>query len=175
MAPSSNPSSPRAPRRPSTMASLGAVLLLGGLTGVSASCVLVVDDTECGPNAYEYRGACFCEDGFEGDPGFDEGCDPIMTVRITDDCDDSADIGWKLFSDDRDWTWPSGTAVYVTPGLGLDGYETITCKDGEQICFGAESESGLTWGVGTDFSQGCEDCCFICGPYEHDLGFLTCG
>lgn len=143
-------------------------------SALSLGCVFYVEETECGPNAYDYRGACYCEEGFTGDDPRGDGCSPLMTFRITDACDDEADVAWKLFSDDRDWTWPSGTAVYVTPGFERDGLETIECVQDELICFGAEADSGLVYGVGIDFSEDCDDCCFRCDSYELDLGLLTC-
>ena len=155
--------------------SLRVCLLAVSFSSAAAfGCVLYVEDTQCGPNAYDYRGACYCEDGYDGDHPRDEGCSPVMTFRITDACDDGHDIEWKLFSDDRDWTWPTGAAVYTTRGLDYDSYESILCDEGELICFGAESGTGLVWGVGLDYSAACDDCCFVCGSYEQDLGLLYC-
>ena len=150
------------------------LLALGFTSAAGLGCVFYVEDTECGPFAYAYRGECFCEDGYTGENPRGEGCEPLMTFRVTDDCDDGADVAWKLFSDDRDWTWPQQDGIYLTPGLGFDGLETIVCEEGELICFGAESDSGLSYGVGLDFSQSCSDCCFVCDSYEVDIGYLTC-
>jgi hypothetical protein len=97
-----------------------------------------------------------------------------MSFLITDDCDDNADVLWKLFSDSRDWSWPEGEGVYVTPGYLYDGVEAIVCQEDEFVCFGAESESGLTYGVGLDYAETCDDCCYRCGSYQVDLGYLTC-
>ncbi len=146
------------------------------IASASLGCVLYVDDTQCGAFAYDYRGACYCEDGYEGDDPEGAGCDPVMTFRITDACDDDGDVAWKIFSDDRDWSWPSGDDVYWTEGLDYDALASVVCENGEFVCFGAESESGLVWGVGLDFDADadCDDCCFRCGAYEQDLGFLTC-
>jgi len=148
-------------------------LAAGALAAVFGGCVFYVDDTQCGPFAYDYRGACFCEDGYQGDP-YTAGCSPVMTWRVTDDCDDGVDVGWKLFANDRDWTWPSGDAIYVTPGFGFDGLEAIVCEPEELICFGAEAASGLVYGVGLDFGESCNDCCFPCRSQELDIGYLTC-
>lgn len=137
-------------------------------------CVFYVEETECGPFAYDYRGACFCEDGYEGDDPQGEGCSPRMSFRLTDDCDDGDDVYWKLFSDDRDWTWPAGDSTYLTPGYAYDDLQTITCQADEWICFGAETYGGLVYGVGLDFTADCSDCCFRCESRELDLGYLTC-
>jgi hypothetical protein len=158
----------------SRLAFRSSLLLLGFSAAAGLGCVLYVEDTECGPNAYDYRGACYCEEGYDGDDPRGAGCSPLMTFRITDDCDDGYDVAWKLFSDDRDWTWPEGSAVYVTPGLGYDGLETIVCEQDEWICFGGETEGGLVYGVGLEFTESCDDCCFPCESRELDLGYLTC-
>ncbi|NVB42551.1 hypothetical protein G6O69_32305 [Pseudenhygromyxa sp. WMMC2535] len=150
------------------------LLSLTFLSAASVGCVLYVEDTQCGEFAYAYQGDCYCEDGYQGDDPRGVGCDPVMSFLITDACDDGADIEWKLFSDDRDWTWPTGDDVYRTSGFDVDNREYIVCEQGEIICFGAQGAEGLTWGVGVDYSESCDDCCFSCGSYEQDLGFLTC-
>jgi len=152
-------------------ASLMGLAMLGSAV---AGCVLYVEDTDCGPNAYAYRGDCFCEDGYQGNDPYGKGCSPIMTFLITDDCDDGYDVAWKIWADERDWTWPSGDAVYVTPGYLYDQYETIECEQGELLCFGAESDGGLVYGVGLFNTESCDDCCFPCESREYDLGYITC-
>lgn len=149
-------------------------VIVGFAGALAIGCVFYVEDTQCGPFAYAYRGACYCEDGYDGNDPRGDGCSPLMTWRVTDDCNDGADVAWKLYASDRDWTWPAGEAVYLTPGLGYDALETIICNDGELICFGAETESGLVYGVGLDFAQSCSDCCYSCSSRELDIGYLTC-
>lgn len=146
----------------------------GFVTALVAGCVFYVDETECGPFAYDYRGSCFCEDGYEGDDPYVDGCSPVVTFLLTDDCNDEQDVYWKLYSDDRDWSWPAGESTYLTPGFGIDQYQTITCEFEEWICFGAETSGGLVYGVGLDFGADCSDCCFRCESGQIDLGFLTC-
>jgi hypothetical protein len=143
--------------------------------GMGLGCVLYVEDTECGPFAYDYRGDCHCEVGYEGDDPYVEGCAPRMTFRLTDDCDDGSDVLWKLFSDAREWSWPSDDDVYRSPGYLYDDLRAITCEPDEWICFGAETEAGgLVYGVGLDFSAQCDDCCYPCESRELDLGYFTC-
>jgi len=151
-------------------------LFMGFAIGSGLGCVFWAEDTHCGPFAYRYRGDCICEDGYQGDDPYVEGCAPVMTFRLTDDCDDGADVLWRLFSDTREnWQWPEGEDVYETPGLGWDDLRAITCEPDEWICFGAETESGtLVYGVGLDFSASCDDCCYPCESREIDLGYLTC-
>ncbi len=150
------------------------LLALAFASAASVGCVIYAEDTQCGPNAYDYRGDCYCEEGYDGSDPRGEGCSPVMTFLLTDACDDGDDVMWKLFSDDRDWTWPTGAETYTTRGFDVDNYESILCERGEWICFGAQSEGGLTWGVGLDYAESCDDCCFECGSYTQDLGFLTC-
>lgn len=151
------------------------LLALGFASAAGLGCVLYAEDTECGPFAYDYRGDCFCEDGYDGDDPYVHGCSPVMTFRLTDDCDDGQDIYWKLFSDARKWSWPTGEDVYESPGLGYDDLRVITCEPDEWICFGAANETGsLVYGVGVDSSAECDDCCYPCESREVDLGYLTC-
>jgi len=154
-----------------------ALILLGMAFAITAGlgCVFWAEDTHCGPYAYGDRGDCYCEDGYQGDDPYGAGCSPVMTFLLTDDCDDGSNILWKLFSDDREWTWPEGDEVYTSPGLDYDDLRAITCEPDETICFGAETESGgLVYGVGLDFSAQCDDCCYTCESREVDLGYLTC-
>lgn len=152
------------------------VLAVGFAITAGLGCVFYAEDSHCGPFAYGYRGDCYCEDGYQGDDPYGQGCSPVMTFRMTDDCDDGSDLLWRLFSDTREgWQWPEGEDVYVTPGLGWDDLRAITCEPEEWICFGAETESGtLVYGVGLDYSASCDDCCYPCESREVDLGYLTC-
>jgi hypothetical protein len=149
---------------------LATLTLSGGL-----GCIVgVVDGPDCGVNAYDYGGTCACVAGYDGDP-YDE-CEPLMDLLVTDLCDDGLDVEWKVFSEDRDWVWPTGSQVFVTAGYDFDNYETIQCSEGESLCFGALAGE-QTWGLGLEGPAGglnCEDCCFDCGPYTFDLGYLTC-
>jgi len=148
--------------------------------GLSTSCVLAVYEDEqpqCGPNAYAADGQCWCYEYFDGDAyDLDVGCDPILTFRLTDSCDDGRDVEWRVWSLDRDWVWPEQGQVFVTAGYGVDTLQDIRCHEGELLCFGAAS--GQTWwelGLeGPDGPHSCSDCCVECGSFEHDLGFLTC-
>ena len=161
----------------STLARRGMLFAAGLLGAVGAACVVaVVDDGgACGINAYFTSGQCYCLDGFGGDP--DQGCDPIMTVWITDACDDGLPIQWRLFADEREWVWPEEGLVFETTGYLEDNYQDILCFEGERICFGGAAGERV-WDLGLEGPQGphsCDDCCFDCGAYEFDLGYLGCG
>ena len=169
-APASQPGGvPRAGR----CAGLLTAALLGG--GLSNACVIgVVDTPNCGVNAYDAGGTCACLVGYDGDPY--EACDPLIDLLITDLCDDGLDIEWRIFAEERSWVWPDGSQVFVTAGYDVDTVETLQCYEGETLCFGAASGDQV-WGLGLEGPGGnlsCTDCCFDCGAYLFDLGFLTC-
>ncbi|MEM1389137.1 MAG: hypothetical protein AAF748_07775 [Pseudomonadota bacterium] len=74
-------------------------------------------------------------------------------------------ISIKFFSDVRDWEWPGNNQVYyVDP---RDGVRTMTlsCNQGERICYGAwlDSNPNYIWGVGRTGNSGCRSCCYVCG------------
>ena len=153
------------------------ISLMGGLVafalGVTAGCVfVVVDQVDCGVNAYDYGGSCACFAGYDGDPYTE--CEPLLDLLLTDLCDDGLDVEWRVFAEERDWVWPEGGNVFVTTGYEVDNYQTIQCHEGESLCFGAASGE-QSWGLGIEGDLDCDDCCFDCGAYEFDLGYLTCG
>lgn len=155
---------------------------------------------ECGQNAYCSQGACFCELDHVGVCGENAGCLPearlcdgeqdcpnaadeaiaacssplFLEWLITDDCDDDLPIEWRLFAQDRDWTWPGTKTTFKTTGLGAEDYQTVQCFEGEMICFGGRS-GAVTWGFELDGSGSCDACCAKCTAGVLDLGFLTCG
>jgi hypothetical protein len=69
----------------------------------------------------------------------------------------------ELYSQDRNHVWPGGGEVYV-----LDDGETkqmsLSCKQGENICYGAwiKGDQETYWGVGPSNAQSCTDCCYTC-------------
>ena len=148
-----------------------ASLVSSGMLG----CVLSsVPGPECGLNAYDYGGACACIANYDGDPY--EACEPVMELLITDLCDDGLDIEWRVFAEDRDWVWPDAAQVFWTAGYDVDVIESLQCQDGESLCFGAVAGDEV-WGLvleGPGGELACTDCCFDCGAYLFDLGFLTC-
>ena len=143
-------------------------------------------DLGCGANAYCSEDLCYCQPGAvsvcenggclpldqvcdgtvncaEGNDEAVEICYPtvVMPWSVMDSCPDGLDIEWKLFSDDRDWAWPSGDDVFWTGGLDVEVFEYIECGEGELICIGAGA-GDQSWGVGLDGLGGCEDCCWEC-------------
>lgn len=69
----------------------------------------------------------------------------------------------QLYGQDRDHVWPGPDEVYL-----LDDGETrtmsLSCQDGEQICYGAwiSGDPDTYWGVGPDNRQDCSTCCYTC-------------
>ncbi len=155
---------------------LGVLALgLGGMLG----CILYVDESTsecyavtCGANAYCDQGLCSCHPGYGGVA--DVGCEPLMSVLVTDLCDDGLDVEFRLFSQDYATTWPTNSTLF-TAGYNVDTIHEIRCASGEIVCFGAQAGE-LSWGVGLDGELGCgAPFRFECGPYTVDAGFLTCG
>ncbi len=159
------------------MRSVRSVLALG--LGGALSCILYVDDTDaeceavtCGANAYCDAGQCSCYPGYGGVA--EQGCDPLMSVLVTDLCDDDLDVEFRLFSEYDDTTWPTNSTLF-TAGYDVDTIHEIRCLDGEVVCFGAQA-GDLSWGVGLGNDLSCgSPFRFECGPYTVDAGFLTCG
>jgi hypothetical protein len=149
--------------------------LFGLLVGVTTGCIIAqVPGVDCGVNAYDYGGACACIANYDGDPY--EACEPLLDVVLTDLCDDGLDIEWRVFAEGREWVWPDSGHVFVTSGFDVDVVQSLQCQEGESLCFGAAA-GDQSWGLGLDGFDGggsCSDCCFDCGAYQFDLGYLTC-
>lgn len=164
-------------------------------------CELPAEDspcqTTCGLNAYCEAGECVCAEGFAAVCGnadcmaLERICDGIddciggadeeaslcvpdrvMTFEVSDGCDDGLEAQWRLWSDRRDWVWPSPEATFTTAG-GTPVREAIECVDGEPVCFGAAAGDRV-WGVGIERTQSCDDCCFACADTTVDVGVLDC-
>lgn len=69
----------------------------------------------------------------------------------------------ELYSQDRKHVWPGGNQVYY-----LDDGESkqihLSCKQGENICYGAwvSGDKQTYWGTGPNNKETCEDCCYVC-------------
>ncbi len=107
-----------------------------------------------------------------------------FTFSITDQCDDGADIRFRLFqfasseSSGYDRFWPSdSTKVYVSNGLNNKASTKIACEKSTLICYGGEPDdsSGSYWGVGLNANHGCDNCCFKCEDGVEKNVDLICG
>jgi len=69
----------------------------------------------------------------------------------------------ELFSQTRDMRWPGNDKVYLLEPAEQKS-APITCEGGERICYGAwlNGNDSVTWGVGPDDDQACDDCCSLC-------------
>ena len=75
-------------------------------------------------------------------------------------------VSLEFYSQDRNHVWPGGGDVYVIEDWATHTY-TLTCNDGEKICYGAwVSESSTYWGKGYDGAEACGSCCAVCGHGE---------
>jgi hypothetical protein len=84
-----------------------------------------------------------------------------MTVVIRNDHPNALEL--EFYSQDRDHVWPGDNKVYY-----LDDGETkeipISCRQGENICYGAwiSNDKQTYWGTGPDNEEDCSDCCYTC-------------
>ena len=73
-------------------------------------------------------------------------------------------VAVELFSQDRAISWPGGNKVYFLD-VGERKSMTVSCQEGERICYGAwvNGDDSRWFGVGPDNDQPpCTYCCFIC-------------
>lgn len=110
-----------------------------------------------------------CEDD---DDGFFPIAEASMNWVLVDQCQDGRGIQAALFETETGRVFPSRSTVWVAPpGDEID--VVIECGDGNQVCFGAETDpsSDFFWGVGIDGNAGCDDCCDLCrdNVVEFDL------
>lgn len=77
----------------------------------------------------------------------------------------SGRINVEFYSSSRNHVWPGNNEVYYI--YPRDGVRTMTlsCRQGEKICYGAwlDSNPRRYWGVGPGGQQGCRGCCYVCG------------
>ena len=73
-------------------------------------------------------------------------------------------VSLEFYSQDRNRTWPGGGKVYVIEDWDTHRY-SLTCKQGEKICYGAwvMDDSSSYWGAGYDGTEDCDSCCAVCG------------
>lgn len=59
--------------------------------------------------------------------------------------------------------WPGGDDVYLLTAKEKKSV-LLGCREGEEICYGAwvKGNDRISFGVGPDDDQTCEDCCRIC-------------
>ena len=73
-------------------------------------------------------------------------------------------VSLEFYSQDRNHVWPGDGDVYVIEDWDTHTY-SLTCNDGEKICFGAwvRNDSSTYWGAGMDGTEACDTCCAVCG------------
>lgn len=73
-------------------------------------------------------------------------------------------VSLEFYSQNRNHVWPGNNEVYVIRDYDVHNY-TLTCNNGEKICYGAweRNNSSSYWGSGYDGKQSCDSCCFTCG------------
>jgi hypothetical protein len=80
----------------------------------------------------------------------------------------------KVFSQSRNWQWPTTTTHWT---LGDDGQHEfhVGCQDGEKICYGGAfaANDKTHWGVGFKGDKPCQGCCLTCGSHVSHAWNLT--
>jgi hypothetical protein len=92
---------------------------------------------------------------------------------VVDACEDGYDTMWRVYSLDRGWAWPDADSTFLTGGLGVETLESIECVLGETLCFGARA-GDMSWGIGLDGAETCDDCCWPCASDTVYVGELLC-
>ena len=86
-----------------------------------------------------------------------------MTWTMTSTYDYQVSV--SFYSQSRSRSWPGGDEVYVLKDSRAHPF-TLSCQQGEKICYGAWPTGGRTnkyWGVGRANANRCNSCCYICG------------
>ncbi len=85
-----------------------------------------------------------------------------MRFVFEDDCSDGESSRLRIHGVDSSRAWPSEDTWWLiedgAPGASID----LTCAAGEKVCYGASTPSGTFWGLGVDYTSGCESCCWTC-------------
>ena len=83
-------------------------------------------------------------------------------------------VSLEFYSQDRNHVWPGNDEVYVIRDYDVHNY-TLTCNNGEKICYGAwvRNDSSSYWGSGYDGEQSCDSCCFTCGAGDTPVVVLN--
>ena len=83
-------------------------------------------------------------------------------------------VSLEFYSQDRNHVWPGNDEVYVIRDYDVHDY-TLTCNNGEKICYGAwvRNDSSSYWGSGYDGEQSCDSCCFTCGAGDTPVVVLN--
>ena len=76
-------------------------------------------------------------------------------------------VSVEFYSQDRNHVWPGGGEVHIIKDWDTHTY-SLTCDDGEKICYGAwvRNDSSTYWCAGNDGGQACDNCCAVCGHGE---------
>jgi hypothetical protein len=112
----------------------------------------------------------------------DEGCLEKLARELTSrrresqvtfniECEYPYAIQIAFYSQDRNVSWPGNNMAYSINDYRTHEYK-LSCKSGEQICYGAWPRSSLHWGVGLNDQYGCQNCCARCdgGTHSYVLG-----
>lgn len=87
----------------------------------------------------------------------------MLSFTLVDECPDTLGIQARFFDDATHTVWPPDPELYVAPAGGII-QATIACQSGSRICYGAGTDpaTDVSWGVGIQNAQTCQDCCYYC-------------
>lgn len=73
------------------------------------------------------------------------------------------DVAVEFYGRDRDVVWPGDGKVYLLEARARKSV-TVTCEEGERICWGAwvNGDDSQSFGVGFDGRRHCDSCCRVC-------------
>jgi len=106
-------------------------------------------------------------------------CVPIgvtQTWQFDNQCNDGEIIQLRLYDENANLQWPSGTLIYPVT-YGQTNSVSITCTSGDMICPGGEDPNGLyVWGVGlnNNYPAGDTSQCTPCASETLAAIELTC-
>jgi hypothetical protein len=84
-----------------------------------------------------------------------------LTFRIQSEHDNIVDV--EFYAQERRISWPGDGQVYSIRDSETHRFP-LTCRSGEQICYGAwvRGDKSTYWGVGFGNNKRCKNCCFEC-------------
>ena len=94
-----------------------------------------------------------------------------MSWTMNDQCNNGSEIEYRFFDRANDMQWPTDRSFVYFMTSGDSRRSNLSCVPGAQVCYGAASTGGITWGVGLSGTGGCATCCQNCdsGSYARTL------
>lgn len=97
----------------------------------------------------------------------------VITLSITDKCDDDYLVKYKFYDRTNDQLWPANNEHYETDYYNRKYSHDLRCLTNGKICYGAKT-GDLYWGLGFDGNKACDSCCYHCEQGTNEGWDLTC-